>query len=175
MIRSARAALALVVGVSLIAPATTGAFAPHVALPPRPAASALTLSRLHESARTWREGSRLAEFTRERTPPTGTTFSFRLSEAATVLLSFVEPGAGRTVRGKCVAPNEHNRAHSKCSPVAGTIAHAAHPGLNAVSFDGRLSTGRELAPRYYRLIVSAADTAGHTSAPQTLEFTIVNG
>jgi len=175
MNRSGRAALALIVGASLTVPATTSAFEPHVAPPTGHVASALMVSGLRESARTWREGSRLAEFSSERTPPTGTKFSFRLSEAATILLSFVEPGAGRSVLGKCVPANEYNRAHGKCSPIAGTITHRAHAGRDAVSFDGRLPTGRWLAPRFYRLIISAADAAGQTSAPQTLEFTIVDG
>ena len=164
MNRSARAALTLVVGASLLAPATGTASA----------GSVLTLSQLRESARTWREGGRLATFAAQGMP-VGTTFSFTLSRPATVLLSFAEPGAGRTVGGKCVPRTTANRMRAKCSPIAGTVAHAAHAGVNTVAFEGRLSPRRRLAPRSYRLIISAADTSGHTSAPRTLGFTIVRG
>ena len=163
MNRSAHAALALVVGAGLITPATAATAS---------RGSALTLSGLRESARTWREGTKRATFARAH-PPVGTTFSFTLSHGATVLLSFAEPGAGRSVGGKCVALSASNGARAKCSPIAGTLTHHAHAGANTVDFDGPVSERHRLAPGSYRLIISAADTTGQTSPPQTLEFTIV--
>jgi hypothetical protein len=136
-------------------------------------ATIASVGQLHQSARTWREGNRLATFAAKHKPPVGTQFTFTVNEAATVTLSFTRPGTGRSVAGKCAAVTKHNRRHHKCTPAAGTITHAAHAGLNTVAFQGRLSPHERLAPGSYTLVVTALGTNGHTSAPQTIRFTIV--
>jgi hypothetical protein len=132
-----------------------------------------SVSGLGESHRIWREGSQLAAFAAGHSSPVGTTFTFMLDQAATVTLSFTRPGAGRTAGSKCAAVNKRNRGHRKCALAAGTITHAGHAGVNTVTFLGRLSPARKLAPGSYTLVVTATGANGQTSTPQTITFTIV--
>jgi hypothetical protein len=132
-----------------------------------------SVSGLHESHRIWREGGHVATFAARHSSPVGTTFTFTLDQAATVTMSFTRPGTGRTVGSKCAAVNRRNRKHRKCTIVAGTITHAAHAGVNTVTFQGRVSPARRLAPGSYTLVVTAIGANGQTSTPQTIKFTIV--
>lgn len=137
-------------------------------------ATIASVGRLQQSAGIWREGNRLATFAAKHQTPVGTRFTFTLSEAATITLSFTRPGTGRGVGGKCAAVTKRNHKRQKCALVAGTITHAAHAGVNAVTFEGRLSPHKKLAPGSYTLVVTAIGANGQTSAPQTIKFTIVN-
>ncbi len=117
--------------------------------PPR----VLLVQNARQSTTRWRVGGRLATFSRAKTP-TGTTFSFSLNEVATVTFSFTHRVKGRTV-------------------TAGGLTFGGHSGTNKVKFQGRLSSTKKLKPGRYTLVITAADSAGVRSAPQSLSFTIV--
>lgn len=134
------------------------------------------LASVSESNRRWREGTRLARFSRRpRLPPLGTTFSFTLNEQATVGFVFTQQVGGRRVKGKCVAQttkNGHNHA-CKRTVTRGTLSFTAHGGANKVAFQGRISHSKRLIPGTYTLVMRAANSAGVTSASKSLSFTIV--
>jgi PKD repeat protein len=79
----------------------------------------------------------------------GTTFSFHLSQAATVTLVF------------------NHRHH-----VAGKLIRQGRAGTNTIHFTGRLAHGKRLRPGRYSVSVTAT-SGGGTSAAHTLRFTIV--
>jgi hypothetical protein len=142
-------------------------------LPPPP-----VLNHLAQSHATWRSGRALAHLsrhTKKRRPPTGTVFSFELNEAATVKLQFLTSAPGRLVARKCVAPKHSNRRRHRCtrSLTAGTLTLPGHAGNDKVSFSGRLSAKRALAPGTYTLVLTATDGFGQSSAPQRVKFKIV--
>src|SRR5207245_7126439 len=117
---------------------------PGVTPPPSPPAVTPAISGLAESPRTWREGSALPRLARKRRPPIGTTFSFRLNEAARVTLTFTQSAAGRRVSGRCVRPTRRNARRPRCrrTVTAGALSLAAHAGTNRLRFQGRLSRTR---------------------------------
>jgi hypothetical protein len=138
-----------------------------------PALPPPTVSNARESHRRWREGTRLAQFSRKQGLPVGTTFSFILNEQASVSLAFSQPGPGRSVNGKCVAAtrqNRHKRACTRHVP-AGGLAFTGHPGLNKVVFQGRVTPSKKLTLGSYTLTITAT-RGGQSSSPQTLNFTI---
>jgi FG-GAP-like repeat len=87
----------------------------------------------------------------------GTTFRFRLSEAARVLLRIER----RTTR-------RHRVRHVRV--LTGTRPGSA--GVNRVAFSGRTRRG-VLAPGRYRLVVTAVDRLGGRSVPRTAGFRVV--
>jgi hypothetical protein len=127
-----------------------------------------------QSARRWRESNQLARISRAKTP-TGTTFSFQLNEQAIVTFSFAQRVSGREVSGKCVAQTEKNRRKPVCrrTVTAGGLTFPGHSGTNTVAFQGRISPVKKLEPGRYTLVITATNTAGTRSAPQSLSFTIV--
>jgi hypothetical protein len=107
-------------------------------------------------------------------PPIGTTFRFRLSEAAHVLLAFYLQLPGRRVHGACIASSSRNRSAPRCArlvPASGLQINA-HQGMNTIVFSGRLPAHRRLQPGRYELVIKARDAAGLTSDPQKLTFRI---
>jgi hypothetical protein len=56
--------------------------------------------------------------------------------------------------------------------IAARLSFSAHAGTNKVSFQGRISPMKLLAPGGYTLVASATTPSGHTG-PQSLSFTIV--
>jgi hypothetical protein len=134
-----------------------------------------TITAAGQSASIWREGSRLASLARKQKPPIGTTFSFALNERASVSFAFTQRVAGRTVNGKCVAQSKKRRHKSACKPTvtAGTLSFIGHAGTNKVSFQGRISSAKRLAPGRYTLVVTATNAAGQRSNTNLLRFTIV--
>ena len=56
---------------------------------------------------------------------------------------------------------------------AGTLTLAGHSGTNRVAFQGRVSAAKKLKPGRYTLGITATNTAGLTSTPKLLSFTIV--
>jgi hypothetical protein len=109
------------------------------------------VQQVRQSRTRWREGNRLARISRARTP-TGTTFSFALNEPATVTFSFAQRASGRT---------------------AGRLTFTGHSGSNRVAFQGRISPKKKLEPGRYTLAITATNSAGARSAPESLSFTIV--
>ena len=139
------------------------------------------LTSASQSARRWREGKALARLSsaharrkgRHRLP-VGTTFSFRLSEAATVTLSFTEHLAGRRVGHRCAPLTRTDRRRRGCprAVTVGMLRLAGHGGLDKVRFDGRLSRSKRLRPGRYTVTIEASTRGGH-SKPANLSFTIV--
>jgi phosphotransferase system IIA component len=144
-----------------------------VVLPPSP-----TLGDLKESHSCWRDGSTLAQISSgKKRPPVGTTFSFTLGEAATVQLVFTKSGQGRLnkVARKCAARTGHNKRLRKYTRTvtAGTLSVNAHIGVNKIAFDGLVSVADKLRVGRYTVTVTATNSAGEKSTPQSLRFTIV--
>ena len=151
-----------------------------VAPAPLPAAgSGPVLSTLKESARVWRDGGALARMSahgRKKAPPVGTSFSFDLSEAASVTFTFTEPAGGRLAGRTCAAPSRSDAHGRRCARTitAGTLTFTAHAGLDTLRFDGVISRHVKLRPGSYTLQATASTAAGH-SARQSLPFTIAKG
>ncbi len=146
--------------------------APILLVAPTP----LLLSGVSQSHGTWRAGKALASIARKhKLPPIGTTFSFTLNEQAKVSFAFTQQVGGRRVRGKCVAQNKNNRHKASCKRAVtrGTLSFTAQPGRDKVSFQGRISASKELAPGRYTLVITATASAGERSQPKSLSFTIV--
>ena len=142
-------------------------------LTPAPLPVAPVISGAQQTHGRWRLGTKLAQIGRNRTP-VGTTFSFRISAAARVQFAFTQGVSGRRVGNRCVAPSKQNRKKRKCTRAitAATLSFAGHAGANKVSFQGRVSPTRKLAPGHYTLVITATNPAGR-SAPVALGFTIV--
>jgi hypothetical protein len=153
---------------------------PGCASPPEPVAVPLapSLLSLRESAKIWRESNTLPKIStsNRKKLPVGTTFTFTLTEPASVTFIFTESVNGRRVRKKCVAQTRKNKHDHRCTStiVAGTMLFPAHAGNNKVRFDGRVSKHTKLKPRSYTLLVRAT-ASGKRSATRTLHFTIVSG
>jgi CSLREA domain-containing protein len=140
------------------------------------AAGTPVISKVSESNRRWRVGTRLASVARKaKRPPVGTTFSFTLNEAASVSFSFTQRVGGRKVKGKCVAQRKKNRHKHACKRTVtrGAVSLTAHAGLNKAIFQGRLSHKLKLKPGTYTLVITAKNSAGQRSAASRLTFTIV--
>jgi hypothetical protein len=105
----------------------------------------------------------------------GTRISFRLSEAATVRLTFERRARGRKVGRGCVAPRASIRGARGCVrwlKVRGEIERAGIAGPNSFRFAGRLA-GRKLAPGSYRAASVATDAAGNRSTVARRTFRVL--
>ena len=135
------------------------------------------LSDFVQSRRTWRLGRKQASISNAvgKRPPVGTTFTFNLSEAASVHLSFELNAPGRRVKGKCVAPGKGSKSKPACKRVvpAGALSLKAHAGANKISFQGRLAATKTLKPGSYTAEIVATNSFGEDSSSQTLRFKIV--
>jgi hypothetical protein len=124
-----------------------------------PSAIAPTLTALRQSASKWRLGNALAHLTRNRKPPIGTTFSFKLNTTADVSFLF-------THVGRC------NPGHKRCTVIDGTVTLPGIAGAHRLSFDGLVSAHHRLHPGRYKVAVTASNIAGR-SATHTLSFTVL--
>ncbi|MEA2411950.1 MAG: hypothetical protein QOC77_2511 [Thermoleophilaceae bacterium] len=104
----------------------------------------------------------------------GTTFRYRLSEAARVVFTIERPAAGRKSGKKCVRPSRKNRKKRKCTRYlfAGRFAVQSAAGRNSHHFSGRIGR-RKLRPGRYRVTLAATDAAGNVSAVRRVAFRIV--
>jgi len=134
------------------------------------------VSDVKQSHRRWRTGSKLARLSATAThkAPLGTTFSFKLNEAASIVFKFTQPAIGRKVNGKCIAQTNKNRARHACKRTLtrGTLSFAAHTGADKVVFQGAISRSKKLKPGSYTCVISAT-SRGLRSPPKALGFTIV--
>jgi len=151
---------------------TAATSAPVTVAPPMP-----VITDVRQSARSWREGSKLARVSRSKHsgPPVGTTISFVSDEPASVSFGFAQLLPGRTVAKTCVAKTKSNAAHKTCvraSKVA-ALPFKAASGANKVIFQGRVSARKRLAVGRYTLTITATNSAGVSSAPQSLSFAIL--
>ena len=104
----------------------------------------------------------------------GTTFRYRLSEAARVVFTIQRAKPGRRVAGRCRKPTRTNRRRPRCTRYVriGRFAQQAVAGANRKRFSGRIGT-RRLRPGRHRALLVATDAAGNRSAPRRLGFRIV--
>jgi hypothetical protein len=104
----------------------------------------------------------------------GTSFSYSLSEAATVTFTVERRSAGRRVGRRCAKPTRRNRGRRKCSRYVriGAFAHAGKAGANSKRFSGRIGR-KALKPGRYRARLVARDAAGNKSAPKLVSFRVV--
>jgi Right handed beta helix region len=140
------------------------------------ASTAPVLANVSQSHRKWREGTRLASFSRKhKLPPLGTIFSFTLSEPANVSFAFTQRVGGRKSHGKCVAQTKKNRRKRGCKRtlIRGLLSFAGRARANKLSFQGRISRTRKLHPGSYTLVITATNPAGQRSAPKQLSFKIL--
>jgi PKD domain len=108
-----------------------------------------------------------------RRAPVGTTFRYRLSEAATVRIAIERALPGRRRRGACRAPGVRPRGR-RCTRyrTLGTLTRSAPAGPSSLAFSGRLGS-RALRPGRYRATLVATDAAGNASRPARAAFTVV--
>lgn len=109
----------------------------------------------------------------------GTTVSFRLDRAATVVFTVQRAAAGRKVkRGKkttCDRPTRSNRNKKKCTRFAavnGSFSRSGIAGKQKFHFTGRLR-GKKLTPGSYKLIGTPI-TAGKPGTAVIATFRIVS-
>ncbi len=136
---------------------------------PKPGTAALAATAFSQSAPRWRLGTSLPHIART---PVGTTFAFELNEAGSLALVFTHVLPGRRVRGSCVAPGQSNQSKPRCKRrlSAGSLALAGHAGLNKVSFQGRLSRTKRLAPGNYVVALTTHDSHGLKALTPSLSF-----
>lgn len=178
---------------TIMAGILTAAAAPvSASSPAAPQLVAPVIGKVEQSATHWREGPNLPQISsrhrRGHTPPVGTTFTFTLSEEASVTLRFTQRNAGRIVGGQCVHQTHQNRVgHKACRHLTQGvgIGLVGHSGKDTVDFDGQYSTNpsRSLVPGAYTLTVWAyvfrpsesvtERSVVLKSATRTLHFTIV--
>jgi hypothetical protein len=151
----------------------TATYSVKPAPPPTPSVGSIKASH-----KTFADGKKLATIAKKhkqpKPPPVGTTFSFKLNTAATLKLSFAEQLKGRKVKHKCVAQTKHNQHDHSCrlSKSAGTFTLSGHAGTDKVSFQGRVSKHKKLAPGTYVLTIAASNASGK-SRGRTVTFTVV--
>ncbi len=92
--------------------------------------------------------------------------------AATVQPAFSQALPGRRLGRKCVAQRNANRNHAACtrSVFRGSLRLSARAGVDRVSFAGRVSRTRKLAPGTYTMTLTASNGTGR-SAPARISFT----
>ena len=156
---------------------------PVGAPPPGGAATAPRISALKQSASKWVLGSKLPRLVNTLTPapkrnglPIGTTFSFTSNQTTRTTLTFRRATQGRRVSGKCVAKTKTNAARPRCTRLLGNgaLRVQAKAGINRLRFEGRTNATKKLKPGSYNVLITAT-TAGKTSPPKTLRFTIASG
>jgi Right handed beta helix region len=106
---------------------------------------------------------------------TGTTVSYRLTEAANVRFTVERLGAGRKVGRRCVKQNRSNRAKRRCKlyrRVKGSFSHTGKQGPNSFRFTGRLNR-RKLPIGRYRLVAVPTDAAGNRGKAARRNFRII--
>jgi hypothetical protein len=111
---------------------------------------------------------------RRRTVRKGTTFRFRLSEAARVVFTIERRRTGRRVGRSCRRQTPANRRRPRCIRYTRISAFAtpARQGPNAKRFSGRIGR-RRLVVASYRARLLATDTARNRSRPRLVAFRIV--
>ena len=138
------------------------------------AGPAPVISGLTQSHRRWRRGSHLASLSRRRPrSPLGTTFGFRLNEAAAMRLQFTLALPGRRVGHRCLPATAPRRRRPRCTRLstAGELRFGAHSGINRVHFEGCLSARRSLRPGTHRVRL-VATAFGRSAASRPLTFVV---
>ena len=79
--------------------------------------------------------------------------SYKLNISGTVKLTLKRHAAGRTVKGRCVAPTKKNRKRARCTrlvTLAASITLPGKAGANAFTLTGTIGR-RRLGPGTYQL------------------------
>ena len=141
---------------------------------PRSAGDGPIVTQLSQSHDRWIEAKR-GRIEYAGHVPGGTVFSFTLTHAATVKLTFSYPRRGRSAGGVCKPFARHARRGRSCtySTIVGALTVSAHAGVTRLNFTGHFSRTRMLAPGRYRLSVSATGANGTPAAARMLSFTVV--
>ncbi len=115
-----------------------------------------------------------ASGTARKKTATGTTFRYKLSEAATVKIDLQQLLPGRNKGKACLKPAATLRRAKKClrAVFRGALTRASYVGANSVAFSGRIGS-KKLKPGGYRATLTATDAAKNTSQARTISFTIV--
>jgi uncharacterized delta-60 repeat protein len=150
---------------------------PSTPPPPPRAAKKPTISALSETNSTFRVGNSSTPLTGQASAKRhkrGTTFAFRLDQAATVKIAIQTKAHGRRVGRSCRANSRRLRHKHRCTRTitVATLVRSAHAGLNKVPFSGRIR-GKALTPGRYQAMFTVAGSAG-AAASETLSFTIVS-
>jgi PKD repeat protein len=105
----------------------------------------------------------------------GTTFRYRLSEAASVRFTIERRTSGRKVGKKCRPVTRRNASRRKCTLYRRATAFTLNgkAGANRSRFSGKLGRKRKLKPGRYRAVVVATDAAGGKSSRKRASFSIV--
>ncbi len=101
----------------------------------------------------------------------GTNLTLRLSEPATVRMTFQRAQRGRRVGGRCVLRARKGTRCTRYTTVA-TLSRALRGGTSTVALTGRIGT-RTLKLGLHRLRVQARTADGRSSSTRTLTFTII--
>lgn len=99
----------------------------------------------------------------------GTSFTFALSEGATLRIVISRSTVGRRVGKRCKPKTKANRKHKACTYTKRikTVRSALTAGTHTLKFAGAgLPAGR------YKATLVAVDAAGNASRPHTLSFSI---
>ena len=127
-----------------------------------------TISGFGVSAHTFFIGSLLPRLART---PVGTTISFKLSEKATVTLSYLQYASGRKKGSRCLLKQRTGR-RCTITYTRGKLVVSGKKGLNKLRFQGRLSRSKTLKPGRYTMVISAKDPAGNVSKSQKTTLTL---
>jgi hypothetical protein len=146
---------------------------PSSQAPPPPPPPALAIAGLRQSHRVWRSAGTHPERKKARRAAVGTQFSFDLSQAAAVRLTFSQMLRGRLRAGRCLRVRAHSRGRRCTRSVSrGGFSIAGVAGTNTVPFNGRMRGLPRLPAGNYVLAVRATNAAGQAST-QSIRFTVV--
>jgi DNA-binding beta-propeller fold protein YncE len=151
------------IGIALMPPPRSTA--PPVVTPRKPAAPSDRVAPVISSARV-----RPSTFTARG----GTSFRYRLSEAARVTFAIERRVKGRRVGKRCLGATRGRRSRPSCTRHVrvGSFSQAGMAGSNVKRFRGALR-GRPLRPGRYRATLRARDAARNGSRPVRLRFRVV--
>lgn len=134
-----------------------------------------TVAGLDVTNSTFRVGPGTTPVTARKRAKRGTTFRYRLSEAATVAILIERRTKGRKVGKRCRKATRRLRKRKRCTRyvAAGTLTRKnLKAGQNTTPFSGRIGK-RKLRLGRYRATVTATDRAGNRSKAKTVSFRIV--
>jgi hypothetical protein len=105
----------------------------------------------------------------------GTSFDFKLSEAATVRIAITQTVKGhRVAHAKTCSVARRGQKHncSRTVTLLTLVRTHSRAGANAVPFSGRYGK-RHLAKGSYTATITATDPSGNRSRPRSLTFVVV--
>ncbi len=104
----------------------------------------------------------------------GTTFRFKLSQAATVKIDLRQLLPGRRQGTSCVKSTGKVKPAQMCTRAVsrGTLTRSSQVGPNSVVFSGRIGN-KALTPGHYQAVLTATGATGVASATKTLTFKVV--